>query len=214
MKPLNFSVVRRYEFELDLSNDEKNLWERIDKRRRQRIGKAMKNGVEVRAFPAGEGVSHLRRLQAESRVRIVARGGPALEDPESAEEDPLAILTRDGLGLIAGGFVDGVCVSASFFTTFNGMAYSALAGHDARALGTHAPSLVLWEMALRFKAEGIQRLNFGGCGVGALEESSSEHGVYIFKKSFGGAMIECATGDKVLRPRIRRAVNLLRAAMR
>jgi lipid II:glycine glycyltransferase (peptidoglycan interpeptide bridge formation enzyme) len=89
-----------------------------------------------------------------------------------------------------------------------------LAGHDAKALETQAPSLVLWEMALRFKAEGVQRFNFGGCGIGALEESSPERGVYIFKKSFGGAILECASGEKVLRPRVRRAVNLLRAAIR
>jgi lipid II:glycine glycyltransferase (peptidoglycan interpeptide bridge formation enzyme) len=105
-------------------------------------------------------------------------------------------------------------VSASFFTSFNGMAYYTLSGHDAKALEMHAPSLVLWEMALRFKDEGIQRLNFGGCGVDALKESSSEHGVYIYKKAFGGAILECASGEKILRPAIRRAADLLRAAMR
>lgn len=213
-KPLGFSIGRRYEFELDLTKDENTLWEGIDIRRRQPIRRAVKNGVEVREFPAGEGVSHLRRLRAESWARIVARGGPALEERESAEEDPIGILTNTGLGRIAGGFVDGACVSASFFTTFNGVAYYTLAGHHARALETQAPSLVLWEMALRFKGEGIQRLNFGGCGIEALEESSPEHGVYVFKKSFGGAIIECASGEKVLRPIVRRAANLLRAAMR
>jgi lipid II:glycine glycyltransferase (peptidoglycan interpeptide bridge formation enzyme) len=214
IRPLGFSVARRYEFELDLTDDEKTLWERIDKTRRQRIRKAMKNGVEVREFPVDEGVSHLRRLQAESWVRIVARGGPALEGRESVGEDPVAILTRSGLGRTVGGFVDGVCVSASLFTSFNGVAYYTLSGHDARALETHAPSLVLWEMALRFKGQGTQRFNFGGCGIEALGASSPEHGVYVFKKSFGGAIIECASGEKVLRPIVRRAANLMRAAMR
>jgi hypothetical protein len=214
IKPLGFSIRRRCEFELDLTKDEKSLWERIDIRRRQPIRKAMKNGVDVKALPPDEGVSHLRRLLAESWVRIVARGGPAFEEREFAREDPIAILTGYGLGRIVGGFVDGVCVSASLFTSFNGVAYYTLAGHDARALETHAPSLVLWEMALRFKDEGIQRLNLGGCGTDALEESSPEHGVYVFKKSFGGAIIECASGEKVLRPKVWRAVNLLRAAMR
>ena len=213
-KPLGFSIARRYEFELDLTKEEKTLWEGIDSRRRQPIRKAMKNGVEVRELPADEGVSHLRRLQAESWVRIVARGGPAPEEREIAEEDPIAILTNRGLGRVVGGFVDGVCVSASFFTTFNGAAYYTFAGHDAKALETQAPSLVLWEMALRFKGEGIQRFNFGGCGIDALEESSPERGVYVFKKSFGGAIIECASGEKILRPAVRRAANLLKAAMR
>lgn len=214
IKPLGFSIGRRYEFEFDLTKDEKSLWERIDIRRRQPIKKAKKNGVEVKELPADEGLRHLRRLQAESWVRIVARGGPTLEDRGAAGEDPIAILTGAGLGRIIGGFVDGVCVSASFFTSFNGVSYYTLAGHDARALETHAPSLVLWEMALRFKGEGIQRFNFGGCRIEALEELSAEHGVYVFKKSFGSAIIECASGEKVLRPTVRRAANLLRAALR
>jgi hypothetical protein len=214
IKPLGFSISRRYEFELDLTLDEKSLWERIDIRRRQPIRKAMKSGVEVKQLPMNEGVSHLRRLQAESWVRIAARGGPALAARETAGEDPISILTRAGLGRIIGGFVNGVCVSASFFTTFNGMAYYTIAGHDSNGLQMQAPSLVLWEMALRFKDEGMQRLNLGGCGIEALDGSSPQHGVYVFKKSFGGAILECASGEKILRPAVRRAANLLKAAMR
>ena len=214
LKPLGFSITGRYEFELDLSRDEKHLWECIDKRRRQRIGKAKKNGVEVSEFPADEGVLHLRRLQAKSFTRIAARGGPALEGRESAGDDPVAILTGSGFGRVVGGFVDGVCVSANFFTTFNGAAYYMLSGHDAIALETHAPSLVLWETARRFKGEGIRRLNLGGCRIEAVDGSSPEHGVYVFKKSFGGTTIECGNGEKVLRPAAQRAANLLKAAMR
>jgi len=210
IKPLGFSISRRYEFELDLTQGEKGLWERIDIKRRQRIRKAIKHGVEVKELPPNEGVSHLRRLQAESFGRIVARGGPALDERESAGEDPITILTAAGLGRIIGGFVDGVCVSASFFTSFNGVAYYTLSGHDARALETQAPSLVLWEMSLRFRNERVERLNLGGCGIGALEESSSEHGVYTYKKAFGGARIECASGEKILRPAARRVATLLR----
>jgi lipid II:glycine glycyltransferase (peptidoglycan interpeptide bridge formation enzyme) len=82
------------------------------------------------------------------------------------------------------------------------------------AFETQAPSLLLWEMARRFKSEGIQRLNLGGCGIDALEESSPEHGVYVYKKTFGGAVLECGSGDKILRPAVHRAADLLRAAMR
>jgi hypothetical protein len=174
----------------------------------------MKAGVHVKELPADEGVSHLRRLQAASFERIVRRGGPLFVPLDPSRPDPTEALTRAGLGRIVGGFVQGVCVSASFFTTFNGLAYDALLGHDAKAFETQAPSLVIWEMARRFKGEGIQRLNLGGCGIDALEELSSEHGVYVYKKGFGGATLECANGQKVLRPSIWRAKKLLRAAMR
>jgi GNAT acetyltransferase-like protein len=214
LRSLGYSLAMRFEFELDLKKDEKSLWEGIDIKRRQRIRKAMKSGVEVRELPVEEGVFHLRRLQEASFVRIVARGGPSLNKRESPGEDPITALTGRGLGRIVGGFVDGECVSASFFSTFNGLAYYALSGHDAKALASQAPSLVLWEMLLRFQREGFKRLNFGGCGIGALDEGSSEHGVYTYKKAFGGARLDCASGEKVLRPAVRRVANLLRSVVR
>jgi lipid II:glycine glycyltransferase (peptidoglycan interpeptide bridge formation enzyme) len=211
---LEFCISRRLEFELDLTPDEKTLWDGMEYKRRKNVRKAMRLGVEVRELPVGEGISHLRRLQAASFVRVVQRGGPALMQLDSDREDPIAVLTNAGVGRIVGGFVDGVCVTASFFTTFNGLAYHTLSGHDARALETQAPTLLIWAMALRFKGEGIQRLNFGGCRTDALEESSPEHGVYVYKKAFGSAVLECGSGEKILRPAVRRATSLLQAAMR
>jgi hypothetical protein len=213
LSALGFSMSRRIEFELDLTQPETVSWEGMETRRRRNINKAKKAGVEIRELRPDEGVSHLRRLQAASFERIVQRGGPPLTPMDSARHDPTEPLTRVGLGRIVGGFVDGVCVSASFFTVFNGLAYHALLGHDAKAFETQAPSLLIWEMARRFKAEGIKRLNFGGCGIDALDESSPEHGVYVYKKTFGGAVVECASGEKILRPAMRRATNLLKAAI-
>jgi hypothetical protein len=214
LSPLGFSIARRFEFELDLTRDEKSLWEGMEYRRQRNIKKAMKAGVEVKELPPDEGVLHLRRLQATSFERIVRRGGPPFVPPDSSRKDPIEALASAGLGRIVGGFVDGICVTASFFTTFNGLAYDSLLGHDSKAFETQAPSLVIWEMARRFKVEGFQRFNLGGCGIDALEESSSEHGVYIYKKTFGGVVLECGSGEKILRPAVERAAGLLRAATR
>jgi hypothetical protein len=211
---LGYSISRRLEFELDLTEDDKSLWQRVDIKRRQRIRKAMKSGIEVRELPLDEGVFHLRRLQEASSVRISARGGPSRNKRESAAGDPITDLVGAGLGRVVGGFADGECVSASFFTTFNGLAYLALSGHDERGLATQAPSLVLWEMVLRFQDQGFKTLNLGGCGIGALDESSSEHGVYTYKRAFGGRQLNCASGERVLRPAIRRVTSLFRDLVR
>jgi hypothetical protein len=209
---LHYSTARRLEFELDLSKDEKSLWDGIDFRRRQRIKKAMKSGIEVRELAPDEGASHLRRLQEASFVRIAARGGPALDKRDTRRADPIQDLIGAGLARVVGGFVGGECVTASFFTTFNGLAYHALSGHDDKGLAVQAPSLVLWEMILRFQREGMKRLNFGGCGIDALVEGSPEHGVYTYKKAFGGARLHCASGEKILRPTLRRVTGFLRGA--
>jgi lipid II:glycine glycyltransferase (peptidoglycan interpeptide bridge formation enzyme) len=214
LTPLGFALTRRLEFELDLTKDEKTLWDAMDVKRRQRIKKAKKSAVEVRELEGREGATHLRRLQEASFERITARGGPTLDRVGDDENDSILAFTKTGVGRVVGGFVDGACVSAGFFTTFNGLAYYAVSGHDARGLETQAPSLMLWETLLRLQTEGFTRLNLGGCGVDATVEGSPEHGVYSYKKAFGGTTLECATGEKVLRPRVRKMAELLRGVVR
>jgi lipid II:glycine glycyltransferase (peptidoglycan interpeptide bridge formation enzyme) len=48
----------------------------------------------------------------------------------------------------------------------------------------------------------------------ALNEDSPEHGVYTYKKAFGGARLECASGEKILRPTVRHVTNFLRRVVR
>lgn len=209
LQRLGFSIARRLEFELDLQQTEKALWGGMNLNRQRAVKRAMKSGVQVRELAGDEGVAHLRRLQQESSIRIAARGGPALGKRESVGTHPITALMSAGVGRIVGGFVDGVCVSATLLTNFNGLAYYTLAGHDAKGLEARAPTLVVWEMIVRLRSEGTLKLNLGGCGIGALEESSPEHGVYTYKEAFGGARLECASGEKLLRATVHRVSNLV-----
>jgi hypothetical protein len=211
LQRLGFSIARRLEFELDLQQAEKGLWGGMNVNRQRAVKRAMKSGVQVKELTGEEGVAHLGRLQRESGIRIAARGGPAPAKRESVGRHPITALTSAGVGCIVGGFVDGVCVSATLFTNFNGLAYYTQAGHDAKGLEARAPTLVVWEMILRLRSEGTLKLNLGGCGIGASEESSPEHGVYTYKQAFGGARLECASGEKLLRPTVHRVSNLLRS---
>jgi lipid II:glycine glycyltransferase (peptidoglycan interpeptide bridge formation enzyme) len=64
---------------------------------------------------------------------------------------------------------------------------------------------LLWETINRYKLEGACRFNLSGCKIEATKETSPEHGVYVYKRDFGGERIECASGTKVLR-KIRRGI--------
>ena len=102
LRPLGFSLTQRLEFELDLTSDEKTLWEGMEPTRRRNIKKAMRAGVEVKELPGKEGVSQLRRLQAASFERIARRGGPPFVRLDSSQPDPTECLTRAGLGRVVG----------------------------------------------------------------------------------------------------------------
>ena len=130
----------------------------------------------------------------------MARGGPDITYKGGLSKDPIQVLLDSKLGRVVGAELDGQVVSVGLFTCFNGLVYHALSGHSETALRTQAPTLLLWETMKRYKAEGARRFNFGGCSVAAAEEGHPEHGVYAYKKDFGGERLDCSSFSKVLAP--------------
>jgi CelD/BcsL family acetyltransferase involved in cellulose biosynthesis len=205
-----FHETRYWEFVLDLSATEDDIWNRMEYKRRKNIRKAERMGVVLEDHCGEDGIAELRQLQGASSQRIVARGGRDITHSGERRTDPVNILLDAGIGRIVCAKVDGQVVSAGLFTHFNGTVYHTLSGHSEEALRSQAPTLLLWETIKRYKAEGARRLNFGGCSAAAIEKGHSEHGVYAYKKDFGGDCIECVTFNKVLFPMRHRAGVLLK----
>ncbi|HUU89942.1 MAG TPA: peptidoglycan bridge formation glycyltransferase FemA/FemB family protein [Phycisphaerae bacterium] len=205
-----FELTKYWEFVLDLTQTEDDLWTAMEHKRRKNIRKARRSNVIIREMAREEGLRHLRRLQGDSSQRIVARGGPDIRYNGRHEADPVNILLDSGVGQLIGAEVEGEVVSASLFTCFNGLAYHTLSGHNRKALSVQAPTLLLWEMIMRCRREGVMKFNLGGCSADAQNEDSPEHGVYQYKKAFGGELAECKNVSKVLRPGTRFFVKLLR----
>jgi hypothetical protein len=214
LKKLNFDLTKRFEFELDLELSEEELWQGMEHKRRKNINKAKRSNVVIRELPAAQGIMELRRLQRHSSERIVARGGRDITHEHQAGQNPLMILIESGLGKVIGAEVDGEIVSAGLFTRFNELVYHTLSGHSNQALKTQAPTLLIWDTILRYKEQGARRFNFGGCKISAVAEGDPEHGVYIYKKAFGPACIECTSGSKILRPTTHALVRRIRGLFR
>jgi len=208
---LGFRTTKYWEFVLDLGPSEDDLWNQFEYKRRKNIKKAMKSGVDIKELPPAEGLAHLRHLQGESSQRIVERGGPDIRYKGDPGQDPTMVLLESKLARIVGAEVDGEVVSAGLFTFFNGLVYHTLSGHGRKALETQAPTLLLWETIKKYRSEGAARFNFGGCSIDAVNEGSPEHGVYEYKKAFGGACIECTSGRKILRPTTHKVITLLKS---
>ncbi len=214
LRRAGYSVTERLEFQIALGPSEEELWENLDYKRRKNLKKAARLGVIVEDLPVDEGVAALRRLQGASAERIVQRGGPDITRRGGEGQDPVGKLAASGLGRLVGARVGGEIVSASLFTCFNGLVYHTLSGHGPEALKTQAPTLLLWETVKRYRREGAARFNLGGCSVEALREDSPEHGVYAYKKAFGGACLRCASGEKILRSAAHGIVRIARALIR
>jgi len=208
---LGFRCERFWEFVLDLQVSEDQLWAGMDYKRRKNIKKAGRLQVTIRDATNEEGIRELRRLQGHSSQRIAARGGPDITYKGNLSRDPVTTLLASPIGRIVCAEVDGQTVSASLFTFFNGLVYHTLSGHSLAALESQAPTFLLWEMIRRFKAEGVQRFNFGGCSAEAETDGHPEHGVYVYKLGFGGRKVDCRSFDSVLRPMAARCMAWLRA---
>lgn len=208
-----FEVRNRLEFELAIDRDDDALWADLERSRRKNIKKASRSGVVLRDLGSEQGVAELRRLQGHSSERIMARGGRDITFSRSADADPAEVLVDSPWGRIVAAEVDDRIVSVGLFTCFNGLVYHTLSGHSDDALQTQAPTLLLWETIRRYRDEGATRFNFGGCSSEAVREGHPEHGVYRYKKAFGGRCLSCTSGRKVLRPAAHRAVRTVKSLL-
>ena len=213
LKACGYEVTPRLEFELDLARTEDDLWTGMEHKRRKNIKKARRKNVTIDEPAPAEAVAHLRRLQGESSRRIVARGGRDITFQGAGPRDPVQTLLDVGVSRLVCARVNGKVESAGLFTAFNGLVYHMLSGHSRAGLKAQAPTLLLWETLKRYKAEGMKRLNLGGCSADAVNEGSPEHGVYRYKRDWGGDVLKCASGRKVLRPVVHRLVNTARAVL-
>ena len=196
---LGFALTDRFEFELDLTPSEDDLFKNMEHKRRKNVRKAARSGVVLEDLNDEEGIGHLRRLQGASSERIVARGGRDITYKGAKTADPVKSLLDSGVGRIVVAKVDDEVVSAGLFTHFNGLVYHTLSGHGEAALRTQAPTFLLWETIKRYKAEGAKRFNFGGCLATAVNKGDPENGIYVYKMGFGGERLSCSSGHKVLR---------------
>ena len=89
-------------------------------------------------------------------------------------------------------------------------AYYLYGGANADGLATNSPKGLLWYAIQQEYERGIREFNFGGVPSGAKDPDSIDHGLYLFKRGFGGTERCCIGGRKVLRPGVFRAVSLLK----
>jgi len=213
LEELGFVLTRRLEFQLSLERSEEQLWRAMQYKRRKNIKKAARMGVTLEDMPDEQGVAELRRLQRLSGQRILARGGRDIAYKGAPARDPVGVLLEAGLARLVVARAGGEIVSAGLFTCFNGLVYHTLSGHSRKGLQTQAPTFLLWETIKRYKAKGAERFNFGGCKAEAVNEGDPEHGVYVYKMGFGGEVLHCTSGRKVLRRFARAVASVLRRAV-
>jgi len=185
---LGFRVTPRIEFDLDLTKTEEELWNGMASNRRGNIRKAERNGISVERLHTADALDTLSELSRQSMSR---HGGEGI---------PLEVLLAKrklfdaGLAEVHLARHDNAVVSAIMVTLYHGVGYSIHSGNSGESFKIGAPSLLRWQMVLDLKRRGFTLCTIGGVTASAVEEGDPQHGLYVFKRDFGGAERRCCDG--------------------
>lgn len=210
----DYDLVRRYEFIIDLDRPEEEIWRGLGRSFRRNIKNAEKNGVTIHEFPVEESVASLERLHEEDASRILRRKGIDLNQSKIDTIRPCAVFTDAGRGRFFSAVVDNEIVSTSLFTLFNGIVCHNISGSNDAALKIGASKFLIWHAIKSYREDGAVIFNLGGCKADAVEQGSSEHGVYQFKKSSGANIVELASGEKILGRKRKKFISLVKSVTR
>jgi Acetyltransferase (GNAT) domain len=195
------SVIERHTPVLDVTLDDKALLQNMDGAERK-IRKAEKEGVEVTEAQSLADVEAYHALSVETSDRIRSRS-TFTELPRAFFVDvwrrmvpaghAKIFLARHGGELIAGDL---------FFIHGDTMLYYQGASTRDRAHTLRqAPAACFWAAIRAARALGLTRFDFGGC-TPTEDRTDPRHGVWEFKKKWGGTLETFYNAEILLSPRV------------
>jgi hypothetical protein len=208
-----FEISKRWEFLVTLGKTEEEVWKNIHSKKRNRIRKGQKEGIQVLRVSGIKDMMSLRALDVETYERKKRKG---IEFPiPSAESHYILVkekLIDTGLGRLYMAYdEDDQAISGAFFVGFNRIAYYTLSGAGEKGLKKAAPDLLLWTAMTDYLKEGFNLFNLGGISEKDLNgQPLEESGLYHFKIIFGAGAYPCFKGKLVLRPKQFKLYSLLR----
>lgn len=193
-------AVHRLEFVLSLEPSSDPV-ERMRKSTRYEVRRAARAGLDVRASSESADVAAFVKLYWETLVRLQRDKGVPLPR-ESPDELALAITQLIGAGRGRLFLCDhqGGSLGGCLFGTFNGSAYYLLNGSTDSGRALAATHMTLASALRQLSRTGFSRVNLGGVSANASATSAPDHGLYQFKRGFGGEEVDRTTSIWRCRP--------------
>lgn len=170
-------------WQLDLTQSIEEILKNMRKTTRQAIKKAEKNNVVIRTTTSSQAVKRLYDLQ----IATAKRQGFV---PFSFEffSQQFQVFSQDNQAVIFEACVDKELIASAMIIFYGQEAVYHYAGSTLLARQVSAAHLLQWTAIQAAKERGLKRYNFWG----VVPEHKPNHrfwGVTIFKKGFGGFMI-------------------------
>lgn len=184
------------EFTIDLKKDMDTLYKEMHKKHRKNIRKASGDNLIIEHENSLEGFLMLRKMQEASSERASERGNYYNIQEEKFYRESYEKIYRNGLGNIIFAKKDGECIAGLAYLAFGRKAITVRSGATEQGYETSAMYLLQYELIRYLKEREFSELNIGGVPHDAINPSHPQHGLYNFKKEFGGTP-HIRTGIKI-----------------
>jgi hypothetical protein len=195
------TVVTRHTPVLDITRDERALLAGMDGAQRK-IRKAEREGVEVTEAQSLADVEAYHRLSSDTADRIRTRS--------RFTELPLGFFLDLWRHMVPAGHARfilarhrGELIAGNLFLIHGDtmLYYQGASTRDRAQTLRQAPAACFWTAIREARKLGLARFDFGGCTPTA-DPADPRHGVWEFKKKWGGQLVSFYNADVLLAPRV------------
>jgi len=194
LEQLGFEIESRFEFVLDLTLTDDELWHNLSQHHRRKIKKSGQHELKFEEADTLDAIQQLRLLQKNSRERRIRRGESMelLDDSHFFETGKRYF--EKHIGRVFMLTDQGQPVTAAFVTIYSGRAFYVWGGSSDTGFEMNAPALLFWKILPRCRELGCREFNLGGVPAEAAEPAALSHGLFRFKAGFGGRQVNCFSG--------------------
>jgi hypothetical protein len=203
---------KRWEFLVELGNNEEQLWKYLHGKKRNMIKKAMKSGLHVQRVQNEDKVICYRDLAMKTWKRKQEQGIPFPVPPgRECFERIKRLLIDPGIGRMYLAY-DGIePIAGAFFVSYVGVVYYVMSAADQIGLKKSAPDLIIWTAMVDYMTEGCRSFNLGGVSEDELHGKPLERsGLYNFKVRFSAKVHPCFKASVIVNPFRHRIYRMLK----
>jgi hypothetical protein len=187
MEPWNRHVKASYlEFTVNLRQSLDEIRAAMHKKHRKNLNTAMEAGIGIEEAMDQRTFLRLRDMQESSSVRAAERGNRYGIQEERFYKELFECVYSNGPGHVLFAVKDGEYLAALAYLKFGRKALTVRSGATTKGYEFAAMYLLQFELFRQLKEEGIEEVNIGGVPARAAEPSHPNHGLYNFKRYFGG----------------------------
>ena len=195
------TIIERVTPMLDLTRDERGLLAGMEGAERK-IRKAEREGVEVTEARSLDDVKAYHALSSDTADRIRARS--------RFTELPFGFFAEVWRRMVPAGHArlflarhDGRLIAGNLFLIHRDtmLYYQGASTRDRAETHRQAPAACFWTAIRAARKLGLTRFDFGGCTPTA-DAGDPRHGVWEFKKKWGGTLVTFYNAEVLLAPRV------------